>query len=70
MASAPIEKYETGLLGWIDARFPLSEFWKGHMVRYYAPKNFNNWYFFWFTGFTCFGASDCYRDLSHHALQA
>ena len=46
MASAPIEKYETGLLGWIDARFPLSEFWKGHMVRYYAPKNFNNWYFF------------------------
>jgi len=46
MASAPIEKYKTGLLGWIDARFPLSEFWIGHMVRYYAPKNFNNWYFF------------------------
>ncbi|CAK0777949.1 Cytochrome b [Gammaproteobacteria bacterium] len=46
MASAPIEKYKTGLLGWIDARFPLSEFWQGHMVRYYAPKNFNNWYFF------------------------
>jgi ubiquinol-cytochrome c reductase cytochrome b subunit len=46
MASVPIEKYKTGLLGWIDARFPLSELWQGHMVRYYAPKNFNNWYFF------------------------
>jgi ubiquinol-cytochrome c reductase cytochrome b subunit len=46
MASVPIEKYNTGLLGWVDARFPLSELWKGHFTRYYAPKNFNSWYFF------------------------
>ncbi|CAK0741544.1 Cytochrome b [Gammaproteobacteria bacterium] len=46
MASGPIEKYKTGPLGWIDARFPLSELWKGHMTQYYAPKNFNSWYFF------------------------
>lgn len=46
MASVPIEKYNTGLLGWFDARFPLSELWKGHLTHYYAPKNFNSWYFF------------------------
>lgn len=34
------------LLGWVDARFPLSVLWKDHMAEYYAPKNFNFWYFF------------------------
>lgn len=36
----------TGLLGWIDKRFPLSTMFKEHMSEYYAPKNFNFWYFF------------------------
>ncbi|PLC55579.1 cytochrome b [Pollutimonas nitritireducens] len=36
----------TGLLGWIDRRFPLSSLFKEHMSEYYAPKNFNFWYFF------------------------
>src|SRR5690606_39460950 len=36
----------TGLLGWIDRRFPLSKLLKEHMSEYYAPKNFNFWYFF------------------------
>jgi len=36
----------TGLLGWIDRRFPLSRLFKEHMSEYYAPKNFNFWYFF------------------------
>src|SRR5690625_4387558 len=36
----------TGLLGWIDQRFPLSKLFKEHMSEYYAPKNFNFWYFF------------------------
>ncbi len=35
-----------GLLGWIDARFPLSKMWREHVAEYYAPKNFNFWYFF------------------------
>ena len=35
-----------GLLGWIDARFPLMRLWNEHLARYYAPKNFNFWYFF------------------------
>ncbi len=36
----------TGLLGWIDERFPLTSNWKAHLSEYYAPKNFNFWYFF------------------------
>jgi ubiquinol-cytochrome c reductase cytochrome b subunit len=34
------------LVGWIDARFPLSSTLKAHITEYYAPKNFNFWYFF------------------------
>jgi ubiquinol-cytochrome c reductase cytochrome b subunit len=36
----------TGLLGWIDKRFPLTSMVKEHVSEYYAPKNFNFWYFF------------------------
>jgi ubiquinol-cytochrome c reductase cytochrome b subunit len=36
----------TGIIGWIDARFPLSSNIKNHLTEYYAPKNFNFWYFF------------------------
>ena len=36
----------TGLVGWIDARFPLTKMFKEHMSEYYAPKNFNFWYIF------------------------
>ncbi|PXF31744.1 cytochrome b [Pokkaliibacter plantistimulans] len=35
-----------GLLGWIDARFPATQMWEDHLSKYYAPKNFNFWYFF------------------------
>jgi ubiquinol-cytochrome c reductase cytochrome b subunit len=35
-----------GLLGWIDQRFPLSKLWKSQVSEYYAPKNFNFWYYF------------------------
>ncbi|MDA7835344.1 cytochrome b, partial [Methylophilaceae bacterium] len=35
-----------GLIGWVDERFPLSSFIKNHLTEYYAPKNFNFWYFF------------------------
>ena len=34
------------LLGWVDDRFPLTATWKQHLSEYYAPKNFNFWYFF------------------------
>ena len=35
-----------GLMGWIDARFPASKLWNEHMSHYFAPKNFNFWYYF------------------------
>jgi len=36
----------TGLWTWIDARLPVQRAWDTHMGKYYAPKNFNFWYFF------------------------
>jgi len=41
-----IEKYMVDTLGWIDKRFPLTSNIKTHLTEYYAPKNFNFWYFF------------------------
>ena len=34
------------LLGWVDARFPLTKMYNDHVGQYYAPKNFNFWYLF------------------------
>ena len=34
------------VMGWVDARFPATETYEYHMSKYYAPKNFNFWYFF------------------------
>lgn len=36
----------TGFMGWLDARFPATETFEYHMSKYYAPKNFNFWYYF------------------------
>ena len=33
-------------MNWVDARFPMTKMWKEHLSEYYAPKNFNFWYFF------------------------
>ena len=35
-----------GLRDWVDLRLPIMAAWKKHMSEYYAPKNFNIWYFF------------------------
>src|SRR6185437_16046752 len=34
------------MLNWIDERFPLTALWKSQVSEYYAPKNFNFWYYF------------------------
>lgn len=35
------------LLQWFDSRFPSArELWENHLAGYYAPKNFNFWYYF------------------------
>ena len=36
----------SSLMGWVDARFPATKMWEDHLSKYYAPKNFNFWYFF------------------------
>lgn len=41
-----MQKYLTCALNWVDERFPLTANWKAHLSEYYAPKNFNFWYFF------------------------
>ncbi|MRR56838.1 MAG: cytochrome bc complex cytochrome b subunit [Deltaproteobacteria bacterium] len=52
MGSSNYEKYKSDgslpgtVLEWVDARFPLTANWKAHLSEYYAPKNFNFWYFF------------------------
>ena len=46
------EKYKSdgslqgNVLEWVDARFPATSMWRAHLSEYYAPKNFNFWYFF------------------------
>ena len=34
------------LLTWVDNRFPATKLYNEHLAEYYAPKNFNFWYFF------------------------
>ena len=46
MAKQDDSQNSTGLIGWIDERFPLSSFIKNHLTEYYAPKSFNFWYLF------------------------
>ena len=33
-------------MDWVDRRFPATKVFKEHFSEYYAPKNFNFWYFF------------------------
>lgn len=40
------QKPEKNLMDWVDNRFPATETMEYHMTKYYAPKNFNFWYFF------------------------
>ncbi|HTB27508.1 MAG TPA: cytochrome bc complex cytochrome b subunit [Steroidobacteraceae bacterium] len=46
MAAAPESTGSNGLIGWIDKRFPLTALWRSQVSEYYAPKNFNFWYYF------------------------
>jgi ubiquinol-cytochrome c reductase cytochrome b subunit len=43
-ASTPA-KSGNALLNWFDKRLPVTSFWKATMTEYYAPKNFNFWYY-------------------------
>ena len=34
------------IMAWVDARLPVTQAWEKHLSKYYAPRNFNFWYFF------------------------
>lgn len=34
------------IVTWVDERYPISQFLREHLSGYYAPKNFNFWYYF------------------------
>ncbi len=37
---------QPGFMGWLNKRLPVSKFFSDQLLEYYAPKNFNVWYFF------------------------
>lgn len=43
--STSTQQETSGFLGWIDERFPLTKTWREHLSEYYAPKNFDFWYY-------------------------
>jgi len=45
-SAGPLTAPASALLTWVDQRFPLMALWKDHLAEYYAPKNFNIFYFF------------------------
>jgi len=36
----------TGFLGWLNKRLPVDQFVRDQLTGYFAPKNFNFWYYF------------------------
>lgn len=39
-------KKQGGFVNWFNERYPWADFWRKHLSEYYAPRNFNFWYFF------------------------
>ncbi|HEY3732259.1 MAG TPA: cytochrome b N-terminal domain-containing protein [Steroidobacteraceae bacterium] len=52
MAQAPVDRTgyrgasKRGFWAWINRRLPVDTFLRSQLLEYYAPKNFNIWYFF------------------------
>ena len=44
--AGPLNGALSGALTWVDQRFPMMSLWRDHLAEYYAPKNFNFWYYF------------------------
>ncbi len=41
-----MSKWLARISDWICVRLPVDKFWKEHLSEYFAPKNFNFWYYF------------------------
>lgn len=46
MANPNKAKADSGLMRWVDDRFPATQMMQDHLTKYYAPKNFNFLYLF------------------------
>ena len=46
MAETSDKSRTSRFLAWIDERIPLTDTLERHATKYYAPKNFNFWYYF------------------------
>jgi ubiquinol-cytochrome c reductase cytochrome b subunit len=44
-SASTVGKRANAFLNWLDERLPVTEFWNNQLARYYAPKNFNFWYY-------------------------
>ncbi|NRB71031.1 MAG: cytochrome bc complex cytochrome b subunit [Xanthomonadales bacterium] len=44
-AASGVGRQATSFLNWVDQRLPVTDFWNAHLAKYYAPKNFNFWYY-------------------------
>jgi hypothetical protein len=40
-----LSKKAAEFMNWIDERLPVTSFYNEHLAKYYAPKNFNFWYY-------------------------
>ncbi|MFT5138673.1 MAG: ubiquinol-cytochrome c reductase cytochrome b subunit [Lysobacterales bacterium] len=43
--ASSLTRQATEFMTWVDKRLPVTEFWNAHLAKYYAPKNFNFWYY-------------------------
>ncbi len=41
-----ISRTADSAMGWVNKRLPVTQFYQDHLSKYYAPKNFNFWYYF------------------------
>ena len=58
------------LMNWIDKRLPVTAFWNATMTGYYAPKNFNFWYYMGSLALLVLVMQIVTGNFSDHALQA
>ena len=65
-----IEVAKGGFWGWLNKRFPAEQFMRSQALEYFAPKNFNFWYFFGFIARAGAGDAAAHRHLPDDVLQA
>ena len=65
-----MSKMLTDLAGWVDDRFPMTKMWEEHLSKYYAPKNFNFWYYFGSLALLVLVLQIVTGIFPHYALQA